>query len=125
MAGGYAEFNKVPAHRIVKIPDSITFEQAAAVFHQGLTAHAFTRSAYSVKPGDRILVQAAAGGVGNLLVQMAKNAGEMLVIYLLLNCTEWCKQILRSSVRFKFKSLKMQVTRECVKVLKATLYPKF
>ena len=57
------------------MPDNITLEQAAAVIHQGLTAHSFTHSAYAIKPGDRILIQAAAGGVGNLLVQMAKNAG--------------------------------------------------
>jgi len=55
-------------------------EQAASTLWQGFTAHAFTRSSYPVKAGDKILVHAAAGGVGSLIVQIAKNAGRLHVI---------------------------------------------
>ena len=50
-------------------------EQAASTLWQGFTAHAFACSSYPVKAGDKILVHAAAGGVGNLIIQIAKNAG--------------------------------------------------
>jgi len=55
-------------------------EQAASTLWQGFTAHALARSSYPVKAGDKILVHAAAGGVGSLIVQIAKNAGRLNVI---------------------------------------------
>lgn len=75
MRGSYAEFSKVPAAQLVKIPDAVTFEQAAAVMLQGMTAHYLTRSTFPLKAGDTCLIHAAAGGTGALLVQMAKAAG--------------------------------------------------
>jgi NADPH:quinone reductase len=73
--GSYAEFAKVPAAQVVKIPDAVPFEQAAAVLLQGMTAHYLTRSTCPLKAGDTCLVHAAAGGTGALIVQMAKSAG--------------------------------------------------
>jgi len=74
-ANAYAQYSKVPAERAVKVPDQLTMEQAASTLWQGFTAHAFARSSYPIKAGDKILVHAAAGGVGNLIIQIAKNAG--------------------------------------------------
>ena len=73
--GSYAEFAKVPAAQVVKIPDGVSFEQAAAVLLQGMTAHYLTKSTYALTPGDTCLVHAAAGGTGALVVQMAKSLG--------------------------------------------------
>ena len=73
--GSYAEFAKVPAAHVVKIPDAVSFERAAAVMLQGMTAHYLTHSTFALKPGDTCLVHAAAGGTGALVVQMAKAAG--------------------------------------------------
>lgn len=73
--GSYAEFAKVPAAQVVKIPAGVSFEQAAAVLLQGMTAHYLTKSTYALKPGDTCLVHAAAGGTGALVVQMAKSLG--------------------------------------------------
>jgi NADPH2:quinone reductase len=68
----YASHAIVPAPRLMPIPEGITFEQAAAGMNQGFLAYAFTHFAYPVKPGDWCLIQAAAGGIGLLLCQMAK-----------------------------------------------------
>ena len=73
--GSYAEFAKVPAAQVVRIPDAVSFEQAAAVFLQGMTAHYLTRSTFPLKAGDTCLVHAAAGGTGALIVQMARHCG--------------------------------------------------
>jgi NADPH:quinone reductase len=73
--GAYAEYAAVPADRLVKIPDQLDFNQAAAVMLQGMTAHYLSHSTYPIKQGETALVHAAAGGVGALLVQMAKNLG--------------------------------------------------
>lgn len=73
--GSYAEFAKVPANMVVKIPGGVSFEQAAAVMLQGCTAQYLTRSTYALRSGDVCLVHAAAGGTGALIVQMAKAAG--------------------------------------------------
>ncbi|MDA0564272.1 quinone oxidoreductase [Streptomonospora sp. S1-112] len=70
--GAYAERAVVPADRLVPVPDRVSAEQAAAVLLQGLTAHYLTHSTYPVQPGDTVLVHAAAGGTGLLLVQLAK-----------------------------------------------------
>ncbi|MBV8728541.1 MAG: quinone oxidoreductase [Acidobacteriia bacterium] len=73
--GTYAEYAAVPSGMLVKIPDHLTFETAAAAMLQGMTAHYLTHSTYALKPGDTCLVHAAAGGTGALVVQMAKMAG--------------------------------------------------
>ncbi|MDZ7885586.1 MAG: quinone oxidoreductase [Mycobacterium sp.] len=73
--GSYAELAVIPAASALPLPDSVTFESAAALTAQGLTAHYLTFDTYPVQPGDDVLVHAAAGGVGNLIVQMAKHRG--------------------------------------------------
>jgi len=73
--GSYAEEACIPANSLVRVPDGISSEQAAAVMLQGLTAHYLCTSTYPVKRGDKTLVHAAAGGVGHLLVQMIKRQG--------------------------------------------------
>jgi NADPH2:quinone reductase len=70
--GAYAQYAVVPAARLVPIPEGVSFEQAAAAMLQGLTAHYLAFSTYPLKPGDTALIHAAAGGVGRLLVQVAK-----------------------------------------------------
>ena len=75
MTGSYAEYSVVPAAKLVKIPSDITFEQAATSMIQGMTAHYLVHSVYPVGPGTKVLVQAAAGGTGSLICQIAKNAG--------------------------------------------------
>jgi NADPH:quinone reductase len=73
--GSYAEYAVVPAAQLVKIPDNLDFNTAAAVMLQGMTAHYLTHSTYPLKSGDACLVHAAAGGAGGLIVQMAKMLG--------------------------------------------------
>ena len=73
--GAYAEYAAVPARRLVRLPDAIGFETGAAVMLQGLTAHYLTQSTYPLKAGDTALVHAAAGGVGQLIVQAARIRG--------------------------------------------------
>ena len=77
--GAYAEYAVVPASRLVKLPEAIDFPTAAAVLLQGMTAHYLTHSTYPLKPGDTALVHAAAGGVGLLLVQVAKMRGARVI----------------------------------------------
>jgi NADPH2:quinone reductase len=73
--GAYAEQEAVPEEKLVVLPDGIDTRTAAATMLQGMTAHYLALSTYSLKEGDACLVQAAAGGVGALLVQMAKMRG--------------------------------------------------
>ena len=73
--GAYAEHAVVPAWKLVPVPRAIESRTAAAVMLQGMTAHDLVNSLYPVKAGDAILVHAAAGGVGGLLVQMGKAMG--------------------------------------------------
>jgi NADPH2:quinone reductase len=73
--GSYAEQVVVPASKLVQLPGEFGFEAGAAAMLQGLTAHYLTRSTFVLKPGDVALVHAAAGGVGLLLVQVAKLLG--------------------------------------------------
>ncbi|MGA2327428.1 MAG: quinone oxidoreductase [Bryobacteraceae bacterium] len=73
--GAYAEYAIVPSSVLVKLPDEIDFPTAAAAMLQGLTAHYLAISTYPLKEGDTALVHAAAGGVGLLLVQIAKMRG--------------------------------------------------
>jgi NADPH2:quinone reductase len=77
--GSYAEYAAVPANRLVKIPDDLDFEQAAAAMLQGMTAHYLLYSSYPLKQGETALIHAAAGGVGLLLVQMAKKIGARVI----------------------------------------------
>ncbi|HXC31905.1 MAG TPA: quinone oxidoreductase [Verrucomicrobiae bacterium] len=79
ITGAYAEYQAVPADRLVRLPASITDQQAAAAMLQGMTAHYLTRSTYPLKSGEIALVHAAAGGVGLLLVQMAKALGARVI----------------------------------------------
>ena len=73
--GSYAEYAAVPVTRLVKLPDGIDAQSGAAAMLQGMTAHYLSTSTYPLKSGDTALVHAAAGGVGLLLIQMAKRAG--------------------------------------------------
>ena len=75
----YATHTALPAARLIPIPDEISFEIAAAGMNQGFIAYAFTHHAYPVKPGDWCLIQAAAGGIGLLLCQMAKIRGGRVI----------------------------------------------
>ena len=77
--GSYAEYAAVPADRLVKIPDELDFNQAAAAMLQGMTAHYLSHSTYPIKTDDTVLIHAAAGGVGLLLVQMAKKLGARII----------------------------------------------
>src|SRR5689334_4111213 len=77
--GSYAEYAAVPAQRLVKIPDVLSFEQAAAAMLQGMTAHYLTHETYKLQAGETALIHAAAGGVGLLLVQMAKKLGARVI----------------------------------------------
>jgi len=77
--GSYAEFAVVPAWQLVKIPILVNFQTAAAAMLQGMTAHYLTHSTYPLKAGDSCLIHAAAGGVGLLLIQMAKMLGARVV----------------------------------------------
>ncbi len=77
--GSYAEYAIVPSWQLVKIPDGLDFSTAAAAMLQGMTAHYLTHSTYPLKAGDSCLVHAAAGGVGLILVQMAKMLGARVI----------------------------------------------
>ena len=77
--GAYAEYAAVQSDRLVQIPAELDFNQAAAVLLQGMTAHYLSHSTYRLKQGDTALVQAAAGGVGLLLVQIAKDIGARVI----------------------------------------------
>lgn len=77
--GSYAEYAIVPAARLVPVPAGVTLDLAAAVMLQGMTAHYLALSTFALKPGDTALVHAAAGGVGQLLVQIAKRCGARVI----------------------------------------------
>ncbi|MBL6457556.1 quinone oxidoreductase [Belnapia sp. T6] len=77
--GAYAEARCAPADRLVKIPEGIEFTQAAAMMLQGMTAQFLVKRTYAVKRSDTILVHAAAGGVGSILVQWAKHLGATVI----------------------------------------------
>jgi NADPH:quinone reductase len=73
--GAYAEFAAVPASKLVEAPKGISFRQAAASMLQGMTAHYLAYSTYPIQRGDTVLIHAGAGGVGLLLIQIAKHLG--------------------------------------------------
>lgn len=74
-AGGYAEYALAPAAKVVAVPEDVTLEQAAAVMLQGMTAHYLAFSTFALQAGDTALIHAGAGGVGQLLIQIAKMRG--------------------------------------------------
>ncbi|WP_242905267.1 quinone oxidoreductase family protein [Actinomadura terrae] len=77
--GAYAARAAVPAERLVPVPDAVSLDDAAATLLQGMTAHYLTHSTYEVRPGDTVLVHAAAGGMGLLLTQVAKALGARVI----------------------------------------------
>jgi NADPH2:quinone reductase len=79
MAGSYAEYAAVPAEKVVPLPHGVSFAQGAAAMLQGMTAQYLACSTYPLKAGDSCLVHAAAGGVGQLLCQVAKIRGAFVI----------------------------------------------
>jgi len=77
--GAYAQVRLIPAHRLVRLPESIPFPQAAGMMLRGMTARYLLYGCYKVKRGDTLLVQAAAGGVGLILSQWAKFLGATVI----------------------------------------------
>jgi len=77
--GAYATYIIAPQDRLVVIPDAVSFQEAAAVMLQGMTAHYLSASTYPLKRGDSCLIHAIAGGVGALLCQMAKKRGALVI----------------------------------------------
>jgi NADPH2:quinone reductase len=77
--GAYAERRNLPADRLVRLPDAITDQQAAAMMLQGMTAEYLLRRTYAVQPGDTVLVHAAAGGVGLIACQWASHLGATVI----------------------------------------------
>ncbi len=77
--GAYAQARNIPAHRLLKLPESITFNTAAAMMLQGLTAAYLLRRTYRVQAGDAVLIHAAAGGVGLIACQWARALGATVI----------------------------------------------
>ncbi len=77
--GAYCERRVAPADRLVKLPDSVSDQTAAAMMLQGMTVQYLIRSTYRVQPGETILIHAAAGGVGLILCQWAKSLGATVI----------------------------------------------
>ena len=77
--GSYAEYALVPASQLVKVPAGLDLKQAAAAILQGMTAHYLSHSTFPLKSGDTALIHAAAGGTGQLLVQMAHAIGARVI----------------------------------------------
>lgn len=77
--GSYAEYAVVPQSSLVELPQSVSFEDGAAIMLQGMTAHYLTHSTFPLKSGSICLVHAAAGGTGLLIVQMGKIANATVI----------------------------------------------
>lgn len=77
--GGYAQVRSIAADRLVKLPDAVTDQQAAAMMLKGMTASFLLQRTFKVKPGDTILIHAAAGGVGLIAGQWAKHLGATVI----------------------------------------------
>lgn len=77
--GAYAEARLMPADRLVKLPDDISDQQAAAMMLQGMTVEYLIRRTYRVEPGDTVLFHAAAGGVGLIACQWLKHLGVTVI----------------------------------------------
>jgi NADPH2:quinone reductase len=77
--GAYAEARLISAHQLIPLPDDVTFEQAAAVFAKGLTAHMLVKRVYPITAGDLVVVHAATGGVSTLVARWAKALGATVI----------------------------------------------
>jgi len=77
--GAYTDQRVIPAHRVVKLPDAVSDQMAAALMLQGMTAEYLLRRTYKVQPGDTVLFHAAAGGVGQLACQWLKQIGATVI----------------------------------------------
>jgi NADPH:quinone reductase len=77
--GTYAEYAVAPVSKLIVIPEGISTRQAAAAMLQGMTAHYLAHSTYPIQRGDDVLIHAGAGGVGLLLIQMAKHLGARVI----------------------------------------------
>jgi NADPH2:quinone reductase len=77
--GTYATLAVAPVARLVKIPDALTTQQAAAAILQGMTAHYLVHDTFVPRPGDKVLIHAGAGGTGLLLIQLAKRRGAHVI----------------------------------------------
>ena len=77
--GAYAQSRNMPADRLIRLPDTISTKQAAAMMLQGMTARYLLHGCYAVKSGDVILIHAAAGGVGSILCQWARHLGVTII----------------------------------------------
>lgn len=77
--GSYAQYRAVPVDRLVKLPPGVSDEQAASLMLKGLTAHYLIRRTYAVKPGDTVLLHAAAGGVGLIACQWLNALGATVI----------------------------------------------
>ncbi len=77
--GAYAQDRCIPAHRLVKLPDGVSTRQAAGMMLRGMTARYLLFGCYPVKAGDRILIHAAAGGVGSIVCQWARHLGATVI----------------------------------------------
>lgn len=87
--GSYAEAIAAPSEKLVRLPDTISFDDAATILEQGVTAHFLLRDAFSVAPGHTVLIHAAAGGVGMNLVQQALHLGAKVIATV---SAEWKKE---------------------------------
>jgi NADPH2:quinone reductase len=76
---GYAEYSAVPAAKTLRLPDALSYEDATASFMSGLTVLALAKETYTVKPGDWVLLHAAAGGAGFLMTQLLKHMGAHVI----------------------------------------------
>lgn len=77
--GAYAEIRRIPAHRLVRLPEAISFRQAAAMMLQGMTARYLLKGCFPVNQGQTILIHAAAGGVGLIVCQWARRLGARVI----------------------------------------------
>jgi NADPH2:quinone reductase len=77
--GAYAELRRIPAHRLVKLPAGISAQQAAAMMLQGMTARYLLKGCWHVGPGTKLLIHAAAGGVGLIVCQWARHLGATVI----------------------------------------------
>lgn len=77
--GSYAEYSAIPGRLATKLPETIDFETGAALMLQGMTAHYLTHSTFALKAGDTVLLHAAAGGAGSIILQLAKKLGARVI----------------------------------------------
>ncbi len=77
--GGYASARLIPANRLIKLPEAVPYESAAAVLFKGITAHYLLTSTYAVGPGTTLLLYGVAGGVGDIMARWAKHLGAHVI----------------------------------------------